>query len=456
MASAASKSAAAVPVLWRPNPGPQTRFLASDAYEVLYGGAAGGGKTAALVAGALRYAHVPGYTAIILRRTFPELDKSVIKQANPLIARAYPDAAYNESKKRWRFASGAELYFASCEHDKDVHKLQGAELQYAAFDEATHFSEYIYRYILSRLRTTSRDVPLRVRAASNPGGPGAEFFINRFAPWLDRRPSYKGPLAEPGQRMWYRNGPDGEEWTSRDDPDALSRVFIPAKLADNPHLDADYLKRLRGLGALERAQLIDGDWMATPGAGKVFKRAWFTSFLDHDERPAPVVKSVRYWDRAGSRHGDYTVGVRADALDDDTFVVADVERFRGTPGEVEARILAVAEGDGPRVRVVLEQDPGQAGKYEVDSYIKKLAGFNARAVRPTGDKLTRAMPASAQCEAGNVRVVRAGWNGEFFRELEAFPEGSHDDQVDALSGALGQLFSKGGGEYVSGVGHRRR
>jgi predicted phage terminase large subunit-like protein len=123
------------------------------------------------------------------------------------------------------------------------------------------------------------------------------------------------------------------------------------------------------------------------------------------------------------------------------FYVENLIRLRGTPARVEETICTTAKVDGGNVRIVLEQDPGQAGVAEAAYYVRALAGYRVKAQPVTKDKETRARPVSAQAEAGNIKLVRGPWNEAFLRELENFPEGAHDDQVDALSGAFNSLLN---------------
>lgn len=420
-------------ILWRPNPGPQTRFLALSSYEVAYGGSAGSGKSAALLMGALRFVDRPAYRALLLRRTFPELEKSLIERSFQLYPKAFPGTRYNEQKKVWIFPSGARVYFGHLERDGDVHAYQSAEFQYLGFDELTSFSERQYTYMLSRARS-STGIPIRIRGATNPGGEGHDWVFRRWGPWLDPAAEQR---AEPGEVLWYVNDDTGERYVPKDAAGALSRCFVPARLADNPHLlenDPAYVDRLKGLDALTRAQLLDGNWLAKPARGLLFKRGWF----ELTELLPLRGQRVRYWDRAASTTGDFTVGLRMSKADG-VYTVEDIVRLRGTPREVEAAIYATAALDGKTVMVGIEQDPGQAGKFEAGYYVKNLAGHNVRTFRVRHDKVTRAQPVSAQAEAGNVRLMRGRWNEAFVQELEAFPEGGHDDQVDAFSGAFAAL-----------------
>jgi predicted phage terminase large subunit-like protein len=448
---------------WRPHAGPQTKFLASPAYEVLYGGAAGGGKSEALIAGALRNVGHASYTGILLRRTFPELEKSLISRApkfcKPLGGR------YNDTKHRWTFPSGAQLYFGHLEHEKDVDEYQSVEFQYIGFDELTLFTETQYRNMTARARS-SAGLPVEIRGGTNPGGEGHEWVQKWWGPWLDRSDDYDGPRAEPGETLWYVNVPEFRWLSGREEamalkaawlaapleqkgelPLPLSRVFVPARVEDNPTLmksDPGYINRLMGLDQVRRAQLRRGDWMIRPAAGLYFKRAWF-KFVD--ARPSNIARTVRYWDLAGTEPNpkkgndpDWTVGTRLDLLDDGRLCISDVQRDRVSPFEVEKLVDATAELDGTSVPLWMGEDPGQAGKSQVDTYSRRLNRFAVRGWKESGELTVRAGPISAQCERGNVLIVKARWNEPFLQTLEAFPtKGVHDDDVASLAGAHATL-----------------
>lgn len=453
-------------VLWSANPGPQTEYLACSAYEALYGGQAGGGKSECVLVGALRWIHSPNYLGIIFRRHYTELERTLIKRSHSLYRPL--GGRYNGSLHAWRFPSGAEILFGHLEHEHSVHEHQGAEYQYIGFDELTHFTEYQYRYMLSRGRS-SKSIPIRIRAGTNPGGPGHGWVFKRWGSWLD--PEH-GDRALPGESRWFApSDTEGEEIESRypfsaigpGDKDgstvSLSRAFFPARIKDNPKGDPTYETKLRQLDRLSRAQLLEGDWLAKPGAGLLFKRDWF----DFVEQFDGAGQRCRYWDRAASIDGDWTVGAKWCREPDGRFVVEDVVRMRGRPADVEAKILATTIADDKLVTVVLEQDPGQAGVSEIDRYVRLLAGYDVRAAKLSGlgDKVTRARPASAQCERHMVRLVRAKWNAEWIDEHEAFPDPSvHDDQVDTTSGAVAWLSGntpatlEGLSKLMSGSGGR--
>lgn len=427
------------PVYWEANPGPQTTFLELATYETLYGGAAGGGKSDGLLAGAFRYAHLKHYTAIIFRRTFPDLERTLIKRSRELVPAIFGSGAtYNESKHTWTFPSGAQLIFAHMEGENDCFAHQGAEYQYIAFDELTHFLKSQYVYLLSRGRSP-HGIPIRIRNTTNPGGIGHEWVFERFAPWLNPNCPTHG---EPGQPLWYVIEDDTEKWVPKGTPKSFSRVFIPARLSDNPKLatqDPSYGDRLDVLDPVTRKQLREGDWLVKPAAGLYFKKEWFSIV---DAAPAKVVNRVRYWDLAASATGDWAVGVKMSREADGGFCVEHVERVRGNPGEVKAVVKLTAELDGKDVPVWIEQDPGQAGKDQVHTYATQhLVGWTVKPRPKRSSKVISAGPVSSQAQAKNIRLVRGPWNGPFLGVLESFPEGKHDDDVDGLSGAFMALTS---------------
>jgi predicted phage terminase large subunit-like protein len=173
----------------------------------------------------------------------------------------------------------------------------------------------------------------------------------------------------------------------------------------------------------------------------MFERRWFEIV---DAAPAGL-HCVRAWDLAGTvpkagSDPDWTAGVKMGRAPDGFFYIADVVRFRATPKNVETTIKNTASQDKKRCRIRLPQDPGQAGKSQAQSLIRMLAGYVVKAVPPTGSKEARATPFSAQAEAGNVKLVEgAVERSRFFAEMELFPFGGHDDQVDAASDAFDEL-----------------
>lgn len=181
-----------------------------------------------------------------------------------------------------------------------------------------------------------------------------------------------------------------------------------------------------------------------PRDGGLFRRHWFELV---EALPAGC-RAVRGWDLAASRaragaDPDWTAGVKLARAPDGIFYLADVVRLRGSGLEVERAILASAQQDGTGVAVSLPRDPGQAGKVQADWLLRSLAGFTARATPESGDKTMRAAPVAAQAEAGNVKLLRGPWNDAFLEEAALFPNGAHDDQIDALARAFAALLEGG-------------
>jgi predicted phage terminase large subunit-like protein len=384
----------------------QAYFLTLPHREALFGGAAGGGKSDSLLMAALQYVDTPGYAAMIFRRTYADLSLpgAIMDRSKDWLSGT--PAKWNDNTKTWTFPSKATLTFAYLEHENDKYRYQGSELQFVGFDELTQFPETVYRYLFSRIRRLQgATVPLRMRGATNPGGAGHEWVMQRFL--IEREPE---------------------------------RRFVFSTLDDNPHLDRDeYLKSLSELDPYTRAQLLSGDWFARP-PGTKFRREWFTII---DQAPA-AGRSVRYWDLAATaaapgKDPDWTSGALV-TVHDGRYYIRDMRRMRGTPGSVEALVKQTAELDGHAVDIYMEQEPGSSGVNTIDGYQRRvLTGYSFRGVRSTGDKEVRANPVSSAAEAGNVLLVRGAWNGAFLDEAESFPGGQHDDQVDAVSGAIGML-----------------
>jgi predicted phage terminase large subunit-like protein len=387
----------------------QAEFLMCPIREILYGGSVGGGKSIGLLMAALMYAEVPGYSALILRKSYNDLSQPgcPIPVSHEWLQGT--GARYSATKFMWTFPSGASLSFGYLQNEMDKYRYQGAAHQFIGWDELTQHTESSYLYLFSRCRkSVDLQVPLRIRSTSNPGGIGHEWVRQRFIDSTD-----------PG------------------------RIFIPAGLKDNPHLSrVEYEQNLMHLDSVTRRQLLDGDWTARESGGK-FKREWFEI---RDVLPAGC-RTVRFWDLAGTKPSkgkdpDYTVGVLM-AEKDGVFYVVDVQRMRGTPQEVEQLVRTTAELDlqaFPNVETCMEREPGSSGVSVVDRYSRDvLKGFTFYAVRSTGDKELRANPFSASCEAGNVKLMRGRWLLPYLDELEAFPNGSHDDQCDSSSGAFARL-----------------
>jgi predicted phage terminase large subunit-like protein len=351
------------------------------------------------------------------------------------------------------------------QYDTDLHGWQGSQMAFIGFDELTHFSRRMFFYMMSRARTGCGVNPY-IRATMNPD---PDSWVREFIDW------YIGPdgLVIPDRsgvvRYFAREKGDKLVWA--DDADTLimlglkpkSFTFIGANVSDNPALLAqnpDYVANLEALPLVERERLLGGNWNIRPISGMVFKRHWFKVLSVCPN--LSTGRCVRYWDRASSEVGprntdpDWTVGLKMHK-DGNTMTIVDVVRVRLRPEGVLATIKTTAQADGEDCEQWLEEDPGQAGKAERAMYYREMEGGNVRFMRPKGSKYRRALPASAQAEAGNIRVVNGPWLSDFFAEVEKFADWDnlpdedkpavepHDDQVDGLSGATAVMLSGSSG-----------
>lgn len=385
----------------------QAHFLSlSDIPEVLYGGAAGGAKSSALLMAALQYSEVPGYAAIIFRRTFTDLSLpgGLMDRAREWLTGT--DARWSNEGHTWYFPSGASLTFGYMDSENAHFRYQGAEFQCICFDELTQFPEIQYKYLMSRLRRVkTMDVPLRMRAASNPGGVGHAWVKQRF-------------FTEA-----LKNG----------------CVFVASKLRDNPSITYDeYASTLSHLPPVIRAQLLEGNWDVTDG-GKVISRAWFTEYLD--SKPWTPVR-VRAWDLAASADKDEgcrTSGVLMSRTPDGKFNVEHVVKGHWRPGERDEIVKQTAEVDGTEVEILIEEEPGSGGIAQNEHLLYALAKYPVKSLRVTGDKVVRAGPFASAAHNGLIRLVRGEWLSEYLDELDIFPDGQFLDQVDATTLAYNYL-----------------
>lgn len=398
----------------------QKAFLRFYGTEALYGGAAGGGKSSALLMAALQYIDVPGYSAMLFRRTFADLAlPGALMDRFKMWMGEHDDVRWNDTNYTATFPSGARISFGYLNNVNDRLRYQGAEFQFLGFDEVTHIRRGDYTYLRSRLRKPKTGplaaVPLRIRAACNP------------APnWVRQHFIVEGKSE--------------------------GRIFVPALLTDNPGVDIEsYRRMLEGLDPLERQQLEFGDWWAS-SSGTIFDRTNFVQ-LPPTEMPdiSPNARACRFWDLAATpvsesnKDPDWTVGTLG-VFDQGVFYVLDVKKTRSKGEDVERLIKKTAEEDGLAVSIRMEMEPGSSGKNLVDQYARYvLSGFDFAGIRATGDKVTRARPFASASANGNVRILQADWMTAWLDEFSAFPEScDHDDQVDSAVGAFTFLAGLGG------------
>ena len=233
-------------VIFKPNSGPQTQFLAASEREVFYGGARGGGKSYAMLVDPLRYCSYANHRALLVRRTMPEL-RDLIQKSQLLYSKAFPNAKWREQEKEWRFPSGAKIEFGYAENMTDVLRYQGQSYTWIGIDELPQYpSPDIYNFLRSSLRSVDKDIPVYLRATGNPGNVGSQWVREMFVDPAEPNTAFNVGIDTPNGKKY------------------ITRRFIPAKLQDNPYLmqTDDYYIMLASLPESQRKQFLDGDWDA--------------------------------------------------------------------------------------------------------------------------------------------------------------------------------------------------
>lgn len=384
--------------------------------EALFGGAAGGGKSDALLMAALQYFDVPGYAAIIFRT-----NRQALALPGGLIPRSHAwlkgtDARWSDRDKTWYSAEGASLTFAYLQSEADKYNYASSSYQTICFEELTEFKrEGDYRFMFSRLRRELNKgdlsrVPLRMRSTTNPIGPGYAWVKERFV----------------------------------DSPTTRERIFLPSTIDDNPSLDAEeYDKSLAELSPIIRAKLRHGDWSAIE-KGEYFDR----ELIKVAAPPREFKKRVMFWDLAGTEVSaknndpDYTCGIDLAEDAEGRFWILGVELFRENPATVQARVRRAAELRGTDLYYRMFRDPAQAGKDQALNYTKLMRGYDFAAVPISGNVMTLVDGIAAQAGGRNLYIAPSIGPDvrEMFDQLEGFPYANHDDAPAALAGAFNFLI----------------
>jgi phage terminase large subunit-like protein len=392
----------------------QLRFLSLPHREALFGGSAGGGKSEAMLMDAAQYVDYPQYAAILFRRTYADL-----ALPGALMDRAFEwwsgtAAKWDDRNKTWRFPSGATITFGYMDGPRDKYRYQGAEVQYCGFDEATQFEEPPVMYLHSRLRKLQGSrLPIKFRLASNPGGIGHEWVYDRFI-------------------------------VNQND----ERIFIPALLQENPHLDQEeYERGLEELDPVTRDQLLKGLWITDP-AGKPFKRDWWQGQNRYDPTDWQIRNKViaRYaaFDTANKKKEDnaYTAVVVGEVLPDYRLLIRHVDRQRKDfselidymgyqiePWDYDHKMREVAIEDAASGTQALQVLNAGGGPMWLRS--------RARPVSPAKSKEEVWEAASLWCARDMVLLPvpddSVPWLGDFEREIFNVPETTFKDQADAFS-----------------------
>lgn len=438
-----------------PQKGPQEAFMSSSADVVVYGGAAGGGKTFAILMEPIRHINNPKFGAVIFRKNGVQItnEGGLWDESRNLYGKIPGARGIKNPKPKWIFPSGARVSFAHIERDDMLYAWQGSQIALIEFDELTHFTEKQFFYMMSRNRSTSGVRPY-IRATCNPD---SESWVARLIQWWwDPDTGYAIPersgviryFARIEEEIRWGDTPQAVINQGADPDQVKSFTFIASTLEDNQILmqqDPGYLANLLSLPLLEREQLLHGNWKIKAAAGLFFKRSQIGAFLD--AVPDDVTQWVRGWDLAATDEAEggepaYTAGVLMGKRRNGRYVVADVTNVRLKAGAVRDHIKNTAIMDKKkyrRVKVRLPQDPGQAGKAQAESYLKFLAGFSLAIERESGSKETRAEPFAAQWQHSNVDLVLGEWNEPYLQQLESFPDSKFKDMVDASASAFGEL-----------------
>lgn len=433
-------------------PGPQTWALQCSADILIYGGAAGGGKTFALLMEAARHVANPNYGFVIFRRTTPQItnEGGLWDTSFQIFSRLQGEPkSFGHS---WEFPSGSGGRFAHLEYEDTIYDWDGSQIPFIGFDQLEHFTEKQFFYLLTRNRTTCGIRPY-CRATANPPKERGHWLSNLLSWWIDE----KGfPIQERTGVLRYFTRIDGRiQWVGKDFRDSegnkpKSLTFIPAKLTDNKILmqnSPEYSSTLAAQDKVTRQRLKEGCWNVFEDEG-MFERQWI-KVIEPNEVPKNLTL-VRYWDRASTEptqrnpDPDWTAGALGGISDEGILYILDMRHFReDSPGN-EREIRNTAETDGRNVIVYLEREPGSSGKDVISHYQRSvLKSFTVIDDAPTGDKIVRAKPWCALSENGFVKIVRGQWNHAFLDEVASFPNGKRD-QVDAVSGLYKVLAEAGG------------
>jgi predicted phage terminase large subunit-like protein len=444
--------------------GKQEMFLSSTADIVFYGGAAGGGKTFGLLLEPLRFIDNNLFKAIILRRTYSQIEEigAILDDSKSI----YPHfkAKLNQSSLDWTFESGAVVGFGHLQHDKSVDNYLGARIPLIMFDQLEQFTERQFWGLVGRNSSVNcEQVKAYIRATMNPD---PDSFIVKIIRWWIDDSGY--PIKEHDgiiryfirsdsndDLIWFDSSEACYNWlddngykksNGKYKKNPKSFTFISATIEDNPAMlerDPDYEDNLNALQLVDRMQKLHGNWKIKAGAGNIFNRNWFNIVYNFPKR---VVSMVRAYDRAGTvknetkkgHDPDYTGTVLIAELEDGRYIILDAHEFRDTPHRVLERIKQLAIQDVnnyPEVpyQIALSQDPASAGIYEANDTVLELAGYNVYLKKADKSKVINAKPVSIQCERSNISVIQGEWTDNFLNQLHGFPDLPHDDMVDALS-----------------------
>ncbi len=437
----------------KPQRGPQEQFLSSSADIVIYGGAAGSGKTWSLLMEPLRYIKsIKNFGAVIFRRTTPQIrNEGGLWDTSEELYSSFAEP--KESTLEWIFKPfDNKVKFSHLEYDKNVLDWQGSQITLLCFDELTHFSQKQFFYMLSRNRSICGVRPY-IRCTTNPD---ADSWVSKFIEWWINQDTGYPIYERSGVIRWFIRKHGVIIWgdTIQEITDLYpgsipkSVTFIPAKLEDNKILeekDPGYRANLQALSLVDNERLEKGNWKIKPEAGTMFRREWFEII---DELSSNIYSKIRFYDMAGTEKSksnadpDWTAGCKM-GRDKDFFYIFDMVHVQMNPSDTDKVIEKTLDIDGYEVVQRMEQEPGSSGKKVIEDYKNGLfRRYNFDGLPSTGSKVARANRFSAAAGAKRIKLLRGPWIEAFIQEAEHFPDGPHDDMVDAATGAY---------NYLSGV-----
>lgn len=444
--------------VFRPQPGPQTQFFTTEADIIIYGGAAGAGKTWSLLVEALRHVNNGGFGAVIFRRTYPQITNQGGMWDESNLIYPFTGGHPRIGDLDWTWDSGARVSFRHLMYEKELQDWQGAQIPYIGWDQLEHFSEKQFWYMLSRSRSMCGVKPF-VRGTVNPDADS--WVADLIEWWIDEDTGF--PIAERGGKIrWFIRKNDETYWANSAEelykkhgnpafpvghPEQIepkSFTFIPAKITDNQALlkkDPGYLANLKALGEVERQRLLEGNWKVKYEAGKIFNRNWFKLVYE-----APMDgRFVRGWDFAATEKKikgpdpDFTASCLIQACIGDwtgRFIIHDATAEQLAPTDADRLVRRTAQSDSNKFGVVgirWEEEPGAAGKRDSAHLTQMLSQYDCMGIRPRGDKYQRSKPAARQAEAGNFYIMHGAWNRRWLGHMHGQPDLPHDDEHDAYS-----------------------
>jgi predicted phage terminase large subunit-like protein len=443
--------------------GGQTMFANTTADICIYGGSAGCGKSHALLMSCAdpKKIKVSGYNAVIFRRSFPEINNpgGLVDESRKI----YPEIGgiFKSTFSDWVFPQGSKISFRHIQYEKTVHDYQGSQICNLCFDELTHFSSKTFFYMLSRNRSACGIKPT-IKATCNPDADS--WVAELIAWWIDqdtglpikeRRGVIRYFVRLEEEIFW---GDSREELIKKYDVEPKSLTFIYGTVQENQKLldkNPDYISNLKALHPVERERLLYGNWKIRLEAGVIFDGNWFKK-IKRSQLPKKDGVKVRFWDIAGTSKDTkmsnsqmdkvfYTASMLIEKIDEEYFII-DCEWERVKAGQIQAWIRKTAKKDGIDTRIRWELEGGGAGRIFADelraALLEDNPEYDVEAIKPQGDKVTRALKLATAASRGEVYILDTTWTREVINCFQSF-DGTRkplvNDVTDAGSGAYNEL-----------------